>query len=153
MKAYFFQIVGRGSLLRFTLSESTHGGYLCQASSSGFSPISTKFQIRTRGPPEIQTSGEEKSVSLGESSTVWCQVSNQSPSLTLKWSHGGQVIKPDNRDFSILDTIDTDILKSVVLIRNVENKHFGEFICHVETKFGDKQASIMLLEKGIKMLQ
>ena len=134
--------------MRFALTETTEGGYMCQAEVSGFSGTSTMFHVKPRGPPEIETGGEDKTVSVGDSATVFCQVRRQSPSVTVTWSHEGHIIKPDNEDFSILDTIDGDIFKSVILIRNVEKDHFGEFLCQIENEFGIQKAAIRLEEKG-----
>ena len=121
---------------------------MCQADVTGFSRVSTMFHVKPQGPPEIETGGEVKTAEVGDSSTIFCQVRGQSPSVTVTWSHEGRVIKPDNVDFSILDTIDGDIFKSVVLIRKVEKGHFGEFHCQIENKFGSNKAVIRLEEQG-----
>ena len=134
--------------MRFALSEATEGGYMCQAEVSGFSGVSTMFHVKSRGPPEIETGDKDKTAEVGHSATIFCQVRRQSPSVTVTWSHEGRLIRPDNEDFSILDTIDGDIFKSVILIRNVEKDHFGEFLCQIENKFGSNQAAIKLQEKG-----
>ena len=125
---------------------------MCEASGSGFSKVSKLFRVSLRGPPEIEAEAEEKFVSLGDSTTVSCETRNPGGlglSSTVTWRHKGDIILPDNGNFSVLDTIDGDILKSVLLIRNVGSHHIGEFHCKIENKFGSSEASIILTEKGI----
>ena len=145
------QIIGNGNTLRFSLTEASQGDYVCEAAASGFSSVRKVFSVQLRGPPQIEAGAQEKFVSLGESTTVSCEARNrgrEDMSSTVTWSHEGGLILPDNGDFSILDTIDGDILKSVVLIRNVKSHHFGKFLCQIENKFGSTEATITLRENG-----
>ena len=142
------QVIGRGHILRFTLSPASQGKYLCEASASGFTKIRTTFHVKIRGPPEIFTEDPVKTGTIGESVTMWCQVRRHGGPMSVVWKHGGHVIRPDNPYFSILDTIDKDLLKSVVLIRNLKEQHFGKFTCEIENKFGKNSAEIELSEKA-----
>ena len=124
---------------------------MCEAAASGFSKVSKLFRVQLRGPPEIEAEASEKFVSLGDSATVQCEARHRGGdglSSTVTWSHQGDIIWPDNGNFSILDTIDGDILKSVLLIRNVGSHHIGQFLCKIENKFGSNAASITLTEKA-----
>ena len=126
---------------------------MCEASVSGFSKVSKLFRVNLRGPPEIEAEAEEKFVSLGDSTSVSCETrtpGSDGLSSTVTWSHKGAIIWPDNANFSILDTIDGDLLKSVLLIRNVGSHHMGQFLCRIENKFGSNEAAITLTEKGIQ---
>ena len=153
-------MLGHGSVLRLHLSEAAQGAYTCEAAVPGFPKVATSYQVSLRGPPEIEAAEEEKLAEVGASTTVACEVRNQGPASwsrggvasasTVTWSHEGRVIRPDNGNFSILDTFDGDILRSVVLIKNVELHHFGQFECRAKNKFGSNHAVVTLSEHGSK---
>ena len=150
------QVIGHGRALRLSLSQSSQGGYVCEADVSGFSKVSKLFRVNLRGPPEIEAEAEEKFVNIGDSTTVSCEARNTGGdglSSTVTWSHQGDTIWPDNGNFSILDAIDGDILRSVLLIRTVRSHHIGQFLCKIENKFGSNAASITLTEKGTYRVQ
>ena len=112
-------MLGHGSVLRLHLSEAAQGGYTCEAAVPGFPKLATSYQVSLRGPPEIEAAAEQKLAEVGASTTVACEVRNQGPASwsrggvaaasTVTWSRNGRVIRPDNGNFSILDTFDGDI--------------------------------------------
>ena len=129
------------------MSPETAGSYSCQATTPGFSQISASITVRLRAPPSILTEPETV-VSLGEATMLWCQSSSADHSRGVLWSHNGQEIRPDNSLFSILDTRDGERLRSVVLIKELQSDHLGQFRCQLANRFGTNSALIQLREKG-----
>ena len=140
-----FQI-GEGSRLELLLDDTTQENYRCDVEVAGFPKISKIFHVLVHAAPIIETETDVKHVEMGESATVFCQVSNVDPSLSIIWSHNNQEILPDNTDFSVLDTINTNTVRSVILIKNVGDRHLGDYVCNVTNKFGHSSASITLME-------
>ena len=131
------------------MSNVTQGQYSCFAEVPGFPVVSRSFQVKAQGPPQVLSDSSEKLATVGESATVGCEVrTSDTLALRLSWSHKGQAILPDNPDFSILDTIDGDIVKSVVLIKNVEDRLFGEFSCSATNQYGSNRSHVRLVKAG-----
>ena len=129
------------------MSPETAGSYSCQASTPGFSLVSASTSARLRAPPSIMTEPETE-VRLGEAAMLWCQSSSADHRRGVLWSHNGREIRPDNSLFSILDTRDGDRLRSVVLIREIQAEHLGQFRCQLSNRFGTNSALLQLREKG-----
>ena len=69
----FFQVVGSGPMLSFTLTNQSSGIYTCKATSKGFSPIRSEICVILRGPPQILQGREVQFGRLGETVHVICE--------------------------------------------------------------------------------
>ena len=101
------------------------------------------------GPPIIVQREVAQFGSVGETVMVHCE-SQSSPDITnILWRFEDEEVKrQDGGDISIVESRSGNRIKSTVVIKNAQKKHFGQYFCAVENELGQAEAAIKLEEIG-----
>ena len=79
---------------------------------------------------------------------IACQAESFPSPTEISWRFGGKFIKPDSTDFSILETVDGRIVKSMIIIKNIRSNQFGEYECIFQNDIGRDSSKIHIKETG-----
>merc|ERR1711892_437916 len=137
--------IGRGTVLSFILSNRTSGLYACEASASGFSSITTISNVQRQGSPEILAE-RWKWKNLGDTAMIACEAESFPLPTQISWKFSGKFIRPDSANFTILETQDGRIVKSMIVIKNIKSNQFGEYECNFENEIGKASSKINIIE-------
>ena len=79
---------------------------------------------------------------------IACQAESFPSPTKISWRFRGKFIKPDSADFSILETLDGRIVKSMILIKDIKSHQFGEYECIFQNDIGEDSSKIHVIETG-----
>ena len=144
----FFQVVGSGPILSFTLTNQSSGIYTCKAMSNGFSPISSAISVTLRGPPNIVPGREVQFGTVGESVHIICEAHAVPKVQGFFWLFEGQEMRQEASNFSIVETQHGNVIRSTLIIPKVGKANFGEYGCRVRNEMGEVPAVIKLKAVG-----
>ena len=107
------------------------------------------LQVTLLGPPVILQTEEAQLGSLGDTVMVHCLTQSSPDLTTILWSFGGEEVRRQGGgDFSIVESRTGNRIKSTVVIKNAQKKHFGQYLCAVENELGRAEVAIKLEEIG-----
>ena len=144
----FFQVVGSGPILSFTLTNQSSGVYTCKATSKGFSPISSAISVTLRGPPNILPGRDVQFGTLGETVHVICEAHAVPKVQRFFWLYEGQELRQEASNFSIVETQHGNVIRSTLIIQKVGRSNFGEYGCRVKNEMGEVSTAIKLKAVG-----
>lgn len=144
----FFQVVGSGPILSFTLTNQSSGVYTCKATSKGFSPINNVISVTLRGPPQILPGREVQFGTLGETVHVICEAEAVPKVQGFFWLYEGQEMRQEASNFSIVETQHGNVIRSTLIIQKVGKNNFGEYGCRVKNEMGEVSTVIKLKAVG-----
>ena len=107
------------------------------------------LQVTLLGPPVILQTEEPQLGRLGDTVMVHCLTQSSPDLTTILWSFGGEEVRRlGDGDISIVESRTGNRIKSTVIIKNAQKKHFGQYFCAVENELGRAEAAIKLEEIG-----
>ena len=66
----------------------------------------------------------------------------------MAWKFNGKYFNLDSSDYTILETQDGKMVKSMVIIKDVKSDKLGEYECNVVNEIGTTSSVIFLKETG-----
>ncbi|KAL7029347.1 hypothetical protein ACKWTF_006201 [Chironomus riparius] len=124
------KVVSTSSNLTVVVSKNTIGGYFCKASVPGYADIIEQATIYLKGAPTI-TSTRRQFGTIGESTRIECVAFSIPKARFVSWSFKGHDINNSSNEFQIQEDILPFGIKSTLIIKRSELKHFGHYNCTV----------------------
>ncbi|XP_041985822.1 irregular chiasm C-roughest protein-like isoform X2 [Aricia agestis] len=144
-------VKGKAPNLRVHVDEETAGRYICKASVDGYPEIESEATIFIKGPPQI-LSNRTQLGSEGESTRIECATRSVPEPDDVRWFFEGREISViHDPDYATLEEkLGDGIVRSSLVIRSSESKHYGIYNCSVTNEYGNANVAITL--KPIKTL-
>ncbi|XP_070492966.1 irregular chiasm C-roughest protein isoform X2 [Chironomus tepperi] len=137
------RVVSTSSNLTVVVTEDTIGGYFCKATVPGYADIIEQATIYLKGFPTI-TSTRRQFGTLGESTQIECVAFSIPKARFVIWSYKGHDINNSSNEFQIQEDTLPFGVKSTLLIKRSELKHFGVYNCTVINEYGSDILDIEL---------
>jgi Immunoglobulin domain len=136
-------VVGTSSNLTIGVSNDHVGSYTCRASVMGIL-IEAETNIYLKGPPSITSTKKQFGIP-GETVQIECVAFSIPKARHIQWSYNGREINSSqDGDYTILEQITTFGMKSTLVIRDSDSKHFGRYNCSVTNDYGHDNVEIAL---------
>lgn len=141
-------MVGTSSNLTIIVTPENAGKYYCKASVMGFPEILSMATIHLKGPPTITSARRQYGI-IGDTTRIECIAFSIPKARHVSWTFNGREINTNNdQDYSILEDPMPDGIKSTLIIRESQSKHFGYYNCTVVNEHGNDILEIELLKRG-----
>ncbi|XP_049882142.1 irregular chiasm C-roughest protein-like isoform X2 [Pectinophora gossypiella] len=144
-------VKGKALNLKVYVTKETAGRYICKATVEGYPEITSEATIFIKGAPVI-VSNRTQLGSEGDSVRIECAALSVPKPDDIRWYFEGREISViQNPDYATLEeTLPDGIVKSSLVIRASQSKHYGMYNCSVTNEYGNDNAAITL--KPIKTL-
>ncbi|XP_049882102.1 irregular chiasm C-roughest protein-like isoform X2 [Pectinophora gossypiella] len=138
--------VGKSPNLTLTISAHTAGQYWCRASVENYQDIEASAMVYLKGPPKILSNQTQYGVE-GDSVRIECVSFSVPKPDYVMWTFGGMEINSfHNQEYAFLEETLTDrMMKSTLIIRESQTRHFGTYNCSVSNLYGTDSIEIRLL--------
>ncbi|XP_047509696.1 irregular chiasm C-roughest protein-like isoform X1 [Pieris napi] len=145
------QVKGKAPNLKVFVEEATAGRYICKASVEGYPEIESEATIFIKGQPKI-LSNRTQVGSEGETVSIECEALSVPKPDDIRWYFEGKEINfIQDPDYATkLDESSDGVVKSSLVIRQSQSKHYGMYNCSVTNEYGNANAAITL--KPLKTL-
>ncbi|KAJ0170535.1 hypothetical protein K1T71_013906 [Dendrolimus kikuchii] len=145
------QVKGKAANLKVLVKSETAGRYLCKATVEGYPEIESEAIVFIKGPPKI-LSNRTQLGSEGESVRVECAALSVPKPDDIRWYFEGREISAihDPDYATLLESLPDGTVKSILVIRASQSKHYGLYNCSVTNDYGNANAGIIL--KPLKTL-
>lgn len=141
-------MVGTSPNLTVMVTQETAGKYLCKASVMGFPEIVSMAFMHLKGPPTITSPRRQYGI-IGDTTRIECVAFSVPKARHVSWTFNGREINTNNdQDYSILEEPMPEGIKSTLIIRESQSKHFGSYNCTVVNEHGNDILEIELLKRG-----
>lgn len=145
---YHPSVVGTSSNLKITVSNETAGRYYCKASVTGYPEIKSEAYVYLKQAPKIQ-SPQQQYGALGDTLRLECFAHSVPKARHVSWSFNGHEINMmTDRDYSILEDPSARGIRSILVIRDSQEWHFGKYNCTVVNDYGNDVLQIELLHQS-----
>lgn len=142
MRAYV-KVVGTSPNLTIGVSSDHVGSYTCRASVMGIL-IEAEANIYLKGPPSITSTKKQFGIP-GETVQIECVAFSIPKARHILWSYNGREINSSqDGDYTVLEEITTFGMKSTLVVRDSDSKHFGRYNCSVTNDYGHDNVEIAL---------
>ncbi|XP_064422350.1 contactin-4 isoform X1 [Latimeria chalumnae] len=140
-------ILGDGSLRIAGVTKLDGGSYTCIAANQ-FGRASSTGNISVKDPTRIITAPSNMDVTVGESIVLPCQVSHD-PSLAVifTWSFNEHLID-FTKNGEHFEKVGGQDSAGDLMIRNIQLKHAGKYVCMVQTSVDMLSAAADLIVRG-----
>ncbi|XP_052743120.1 irregular chiasm C-roughest protein isoform X2 [Bicyclus anynana] len=144
-------VKGKAPNLKVYVERRTAGRYICKATVDGYPEIESEATIFIKGAPKI-LSNRTQIGSEGERVTVECEARSVPRPDDIRWFFEGREISAihDPDYATVEESLPDGIVKSSLVIRASQSKHFGLYNCSVTNEYGNANAAITL--KPLKSL-
>ncbi|KAG6462376.1 hypothetical protein O3G_MSEX013220 [Manduca sexta] len=145
-------VKGKSSKLELRhVDRETAGRYICKATVEGYPEIESEATVFIKDAPKI-LSNRTQFGSEGESARIECLALSVPKPDDIRWFFEGRKISAiDDPDYATLEeTFPDGTVKSSLVIRASQSKHYGLYNCSVTNEYGNANAGIML--KPLKTL-
>ncbi|KAI5636232.1 immunoglobulin domain-containing protein [Phthorimaea operculella] len=145
------QVKGKTPNLKVHVSNETAGRYLCKAAVEGYPEITSEATVFIKSAPII-LSNRTQIGSEGEIVRIECAALSVPKPDDIRWYFEGREISViHNPEYATLEeTLSDGIVKSSLVIRNSQSRHYGVYNCSVTNEYGNANAAITL--KPLKTL-
>ncbi|KAM9680323.1 contactin-4 isoform 4-T4 [Dama dama] len=135
-----------GSLRIINVTKSDAGSYTCIATNH-FGTASSSGNLVVKDPTKVMVPPSSMDVTVGESIVLPCQVTHDhSLNIIFTWSFNGRLIDFD-RDGDHFERVGGDSAGDL-MIRNIQLKHAGKYVCMVQTSVDMLSAAADLIVRG-----
>lgn len=115
----------------------------------GFPEISAEASIYLKGPPSI-TSPRQQFGIIGDNARIECVAFSVPKARHVSWTFNGREINTNtDQDYSILEDPLPEGIKSTLIIRESQSKHFGRYNCTVVNDHGNFVLEIDLMAQSM----
>ncbi|XP_013145492.1 PREDICTED: irregular chiasm C-roughest protein-like isoform X2 [Papilio polytes] len=144
-------VKGKASNLKVTVNNDTAGSYICKAIVDGYPEVESEATIFIKSVPKI-LSNRTQFGSEGEMVRVECDAFSVPKPDDIRWYFEGREISViQDPDYATLEeTLPDGVVKSSLVIRASQSKHYGLYNCSVTNEYGNANAAIAL--KPLKTL-
>ena len=130
------------------VTHETAGRYYCKASVMGFPEIGAEVSVYLKGPPSITSPRRQFGID-GDNSRIECIAFSVPKARLVSWTFNGREINTSNdQDYSILEDPLPEGIKSTLIIRESQTKHFGRYNCTVVNDYGNVVLEIDLVKQS-----
>ncbi|XP_073965605.1 irregular chiasm C-roughest protein-like [Choristoneura fumiferana] len=145
------QVKGKAPNLKIQVKNETAGRYICKATVEGYPEIESEATVFIKGTPTI-LSNRTQFGSEGDIVRIECAALSVPKPDDIRWFFEGREINSiQNPDYATLEeTMPDGIVKSTLVIRASQSKHYGLYNCSVTNEYGNANAAIAL--KPLKSL-
>ncbi|KAI8433726.1 hypothetical protein MSG28_015714 [Choristoneura fumiferana] len=144
-------VKGKAPNLKIQVKNETAGRYICKATVEGYPEIESEATVFIKGTPTI-LSNRTQFGSEGDIVRIECAALSVPKPDDIRWFFEGREINSiQNPDYATLEeTMPDGIVKSTLVIRASQSKHYGLYNCSVTNEYGNANAAIAL--KPLKSL-
>uniref|UniRef100_A0A8C2R5S4 Contactin 4 n=2 Tax=Capra hircus TaxID=9925 RepID=A0A8C2R5S4_CAPHI len=136
-----------GSLRIINVTKSDAGSYTCIATNH-FGTASSTGNLVVKDPTKVMVPPSSMDVTVGESIVLPCQVTHDhSLNIVFTWSFNGRLIDFD-RDGDHFERVGGQDSAGDLMIRNIQLKHAGKYVCMVQTSVDRLSAAADLIVRG-----
>ncbi|XP_039761635.1 irregular chiasm C-roughest protein-like isoform X3 [Pararge aegeria] len=145
------QVKGKAPNLKVYVDQRTAGRYICKATVEGYPEIESEATIFIKGAPKILSNRTQMGAE-GDRVTVECEALSVPRPDDIRWFFEGREISAihDPDYATVEESLPDGIVKSSLVIRASQSKHFGLYNCSVTNEYGNANAAIIL--KPLKSL-
>lgn len=142
---YHPKVVGTKKTLKLTVSADTAGRYFCKANVPGFPEIKSAADVYLKQAPQI-TSSQQQFGYVGDTTQLECDAISVPRARHISWSfRGREIVANGDPEFSILEEITEQGIKSLLIIRNSQSWHFDKYNCSVVNDYGTDVLQVELI--------
>lgn len=142
---YHPKVVGTKKKLKLTVSSDTAGRYFCKANVPGFPEIKSAADVFLKQQPKISSNRQQYGM-VGDTTQLECAAISIPRARHISWSfHGREINGADDPEFSILEETTDQEIKSTLIIRKTQARHFDKYNCSVVNDYGTDVLPIELL--------
>ncbi|KAG5897978.1 hypothetical protein JTB14_013552 [Gonioctena quinquepunctata] len=146
------KIVSTSPNLTLRIEQNSAGKYYCKAKVPGFPEIGTEAAIYLKGPPAIVSHRTQFGIE-GDNVRVECTAFSIPKPERVVWTFNGHEVDLRDQDYSILEDPLPEGIKSTLIIRESQERHFGMYNCSVSNPYGSDVVEISLMpQKSFPML-
>ncbi|KAM6169415.1 contactin-4 isoform 3-T3 [Rhynchocyon petersi] len=136
-----------GSLRIVNVTKSDAGSYTCIATNH-FGTASSTGNLVVKDPTRVMVPPSSMDVTVGESIVLPCQVTHDhSLDIVFTWTFNGHLIDFD-RDGDHFERVGGQDSAGDLMIRNIQLKHAGKYVCLVQTSVDKLSATADLIVRG-----
>lgn len=140
-------MVGSHPNLTVRVSSETAGKYYCKASVIGFPEIVAVASIFLKGPPIITSPRRQYGI-VGDSTRIECVAFSVPKARHVSWTFmGHEIVANSNSEYTMLEEPLPEGVKSTLVIRESQSKHFGAYNCTVVNEHGNDVLEIDLMRR------
>lgn len=141
------QIVSNSPNLTMSVTAETVGKYYCKASVMGFADVGAEATIYLKRAPAIASPPRQFGLT-GDTAQVHCVAFSVPKARHVSWTFNGREINSSNdNNYSILEDLLPEGIKSTLIIRESQSKHFGRYNCTVVNDYGSDFLEIDLIAR------
>lgn len=141
-------MVGSDRKLKLTVTNETAGRYYCKASVAGYPEIKSEAHVYVKQAPHIDSPRQQYG-SSGDTLRLECGAFSVPKARHVSWSYGGREIQMGSEgEFTVLEEATVRGIKSVLVIRDSQDWHFGKYNCTVVNDYGVDVLQIELLHQS-----
>ncbi|XP_045462512.1 irregular chiasm C-roughest protein-like isoform X1 [Harmonia axyridis] len=133
--------------LTLVVDDSTAGKYFCTAHVPGFPEIGAEASIYLKGPPAIISHKTQFGIE-GDNVRVECTAFSIPAPERVIWTFNGNEVDLHDQDYSILEDPLPEGIKSTLIIRESQERHFGMYNCSVSNPYGSDMVEINLMPQN-----
>ncbi|CAB3246997.1 unnamed protein product [Arctia plantaginis] len=145
------QLRVRAPNLKLHVTKNTAGRYICKANVDGYPEIEAEATVFIKSAPKILSNRTQFGME-GEYVTLECAALSVPKPDDIRWYFENREINIiQDPDYATLEErLPNGIIKSSLVIRSSQSKHYGQYNCSVTNEFGNANVAIML--KPLKSL-
>lgn len=133
-----------------SVNSETVGKYYCKASVMGFTDVGAEATIYLKRAPSIASAHRQYGL-VGDTAQVHCVAFSVPKARHVMWTFNGREINGSNdNNFSVLEDPLPEGVKSTLIIRESQSKHFGRYNCTVVNDYGSDYLEIDLIARKLE---
>lgn len=141
------KLVSTSPNLTLRVDHDSAGRYYCKAHVPGFPEIGAEAAIYLKGPPSIVSHRTQFGIE-GDNVRVECTAFSIPAPERVIWTFNGREVDIHDQDYSIMEDPLPEGIKSTLIIRESQERHFGMYNCSVTNPYGSDVVEINLMPQS-----